>query len=465
MVDRIQLIKSDVWGDGMLRRQDRYSRIFLKHIPVMITDKGKILCIPNTDETSHVGFVAQTGKGKGIGGHSLFALHYWFLKVPCLIFNDFQQETFENSLPCQNVVFNNNLKIVGLKPMPLPMVYVYPSNRNLKIKEVEELFPHIKLCLPTKVVIKNIENFYKLDKSGKYVTGYIDEFLECENLEDIGATIDTILQENFPDSQGKKFEEMKFKISTIFKNIFDEKITDTSSSADAYSYLTINKKGFKYTNLTIQALMAAGLIPSIQTSDIKNERWFSAYMAFIANSIYWDKFNDDFLSTRNMCIYIPEIDKMYRTDIGLDHGALIKKEISLWGTNGRRAGIRVIWDCQKYDFVIDSMRNNTKYLFVGRMSFEEEVREIKKDFNVNKDVQGWILGLNTDQGKGQFEFVALTSDRFVLYNPKDGSMSVTSEPQKGFLITPMSQHKQSGVPIQKIIGYNEEVKEIEVKNV
>lgn len=455
MIDKIQIIKSDIWGDGMLRKEDRFSRIFIKHIPIMVTDKGKILCIPNNEETSHIGLVAQTGKGKGIGGHAIFALHHWLLKWPCLIFNDFQQETFENSLPCMNNVFNNNLKTVGLNPMPLPIVYVYPTSKDLKIKPIEEIFPHIKMCLPTKVVIKNIENFYKLDKSGKYVTGYIEEFLECETLEDIDLTITTILSENFPDSQGKKFEEMKFKIRTIFKNIFDEQISDSAAAADSYSYLTINKKGFKYTNLTIQALMAAGFIPSIQTSDIKNQRWFSAYMAFIANSIYWDKYNDDFFNKRNICIYAPEVDKMYRTDIGLDKGALIKKELSLWGTNGRRAGIRVIWDCQNYEAVIDSLRTNTKYLIVGRMSFEEEVRGIKKDFNVDKEVQGWILSLNTDQAKGKFEFVALTSDRFILYNPRDGTMQVTSEPQRGHLITPMSQHKQSGVSIERIIGLTE----------
>lgn len=456
MIDKLQLIKSEIWGDGMLRKQDRYSRIWLKHIPVMITDKGKILCIPYSEEASHVGIIGLTGKGKGICSNALLGMQYWFARRPCLILNDFQQETFENSLESTNPVFNVLLKILGLNPMPLPIVYVYPSCRHLQeygIKSVEELFPHIKMCLPTEVIIKNIENFYKMDKSGKYVTAHIDRFLECENLEDIDLTIDTILEESFPDSKGKKFEEMKFKIHTIFKNIFDEKISDTAAPADAYSYLTINKKNLKnYKNLTIQALMACGFIPSIQTSDIKNERWFSAYMAFIINSIYWDKYNDDFFKDRNICICIPEIDKMWTTDIGLDKGALIKRGLSLVGTNGRRAGIILIWDAQSYDSVVEAIRNQTKHLFVGRMANEEEVSGIKRDFNVSKEVQQQILSLNTEPEKGRFEFVALTSDRFILYNPRNGDIQITTDPQKGRLIPPMAQHKKPGYPIEFVIG-------------
>jgi len=458
MIDKLQIAKSDAFGEGMLRTQDKYSRVWLKHIPIMITDKGKVLCVPYSDETSHIGFVAHSGKGKGIGGHSLFALFYWFARMPCVIVNDFQQETFENSLPCMNPIFNNNLKMIGLNPMPLPMVYVYPSNRRLQergISTTEQLFPHLKMSLPTSVVIKDIENFYKLDKSGKYVTGYIEEFLKCENLSDIDATIQTVLEENFPDSNGKKFEEMKFKIRTIFKNIFDEQITDSSSPADSYAYLTINKRGFKYKNLTVQALMAAGFVPSIQTGDIKNERWFSAYMSFIIKSIYSDKFNDDYFKGKPICLYVPEIDKMYKTDIGLDKGALIKKELSIIGTNGRRAEIRMIWDSQIYSRVTEGVRENTKYLFVGRMNADEEIKDIKKDWGISKDWEEVIKHLIVDHTKGVFEFVAITTDKFVLYNPRDGSVQNSSEPQRGRLITPLSQHKQSGVSIETVIGLKE----------
>lgn len=437
---------------------------------------GKVYCVEVPThllvvrKNNKIAICGNSSKGKGICGNYLLGMFYWYLKMPCLIVNDFQQETFENSLPCFNPVFINNLKLLNLNPMPLPIVYVYPSCRNLQengIKDVEQLFPHIKMCLPTEVVIRNIENFYKLDKSAKYVTGYIEKFLKCKNLEDIDSTVDEILEENFPQEDGKrggkKFEEMKFKIRTIFKNIFDEQISDTMAPPDAYSYLNIKRNGLSdfyntdgfYNNLTIQSLMALNLIPSIQTGDIQNERWFSAYMTFIIKSIYEDKFKNNYFQNRLLIMYCPEIDKLWDKASGMDKGGLIKGIMSKVGTNGRRAGIILVWDTQLYNQVPEKIRTNTPFLFVLRKGNDDEVKEIKKDYGCNKDVVEWMLHLNTEPEKGLFECVAFTTRRFILYNPRDGTFSETSEPQRGRLITPLSQHKRPGYPIENVIGLKE----------
>ncbi len=446
IVNQNQMLKSDLFGDGMLNQEDRYSEIKLKHIPLMITDNGKILCLPDNKETTHIGWTAMTGKGKGIGGNTLLGFEHWMKKKMCLVLNDFQQETFEYSLPCMNPTFNENLKAVGVEPMAYPMIYLYPSNKDLILGETEKLFPHLKMSLPTRVIIKGIENYYSLDKSAKYVTGYIDRFVGCKDLEQIEEVLSEILLENFPDQQGKKYEEMKFKIKIVFKNIFDEKITD-SASPDAPAFLTIKRGGMEYYNFTVQALLAAGLIPSIQTSEIRSKRWFSAYMSWIVESIYEDKYKDNYLKNKDLSMYVPEIDKMWKGE----GGNLIKKALGLIGTNGRRAGIGLRWDAQDYDAVPDSIRSNTKYLFVLRKSNSQEVAGIKKDFNVDKEVQEWILGLETEPEKGIFECVALTTDRFVLYNLRDGSTTTTSMPQRGRLLTPLAHHKVPGIKISDVI--------------
>lgn len=447
MINENQLLKVDLFGDGMLSMDDRYSRIKIQHIPVMITDNNRILCLPNNEETTHIGFTSMTGKGKGIGGNTLLGFEYWMKNKLCMVFNDFQQETLEYSLPCLNRVFWNNLRLIGVTPRPYPMVYIYPSNRNLILGETEKLFPHIKMSLPTRVIIKNIEDYYKLDKSAKYITGYIDRFLKCKDLQEIEEELDSILIENFPDQKGKKFEEMKFKIKIVFKNIFDEKIAD-SASPDAPAFLTIKKKGFEYYNFTVQALLVAGFIPSIQTSEIRTKPWFSSYMSFILESIYEDKYKDPFLKDRALSLFVPEIDKMWKGE----QGDRIKKSLSLIGTNGRRAGIGLRWDAQDYGAVPDAIRANTKYLFVLRKSNAEEVADIKKDFNVDKEVQDWILRLETEPEKGRFDAVALTTDKFVLYNLRDGTIQTSSLPQKGRLITPMAHHKVPGTKIDEVIA-------------
>jgi hypothetical protein len=447
MINKNQLLKSELFGEGMLNSEDRYSKVIINHIPIMITEKNKILCIPDTKETTHIGFTSMTGKGKGIGGNTLLGFEYWMKKKMCLILNDFQQETLENSLPCMNKTFHKVLDLIGAGPLGLPIIYVYPSCKGMVIDDDEKKFPHLKMSIPTRVLIRQIEDYYKLDKSAKYVTGYLDKFIDCRDLEEIDDALQEIFDENFPDKKGKKFEEMKFKIKTVFKNIFDEEITDTASH-NAHAFLTINKKGLRnYTNLTVQALLATGLVPSVQTSEIRSKSWFSAYMSFIVESIYQDKYTDLFLKNKQISMYVPEIDKMWKGE----NGGLIKTSLSLIGTNGRRVGIGMRWDAQDYDAVPDAIRSNTKYLFVLRKSNSQEVNGIKKDFNVDKEVQDQILSLETNPQKGKFECVALTTDRFILYDFRTGKTEIRNSPQRGILITPMAHHKYPGTPIGDLI--------------
>ena len=448
MINQNQILKSEIFGKGMLSQRDRFSKIFLQHIPVMITDNQKVVCLPNNNEASHIGFTAMTGKGKGICGNTLLGFEYWMKKRLCLILNDFQQETLENSLACRNKSFIDFNKVLGLKPLGHPIVYVYPSNKDLVIGDIENRFPHIKMSIPTRVIIRQIEDFYKLDKSAKYFTANIDRFLECKDIEEIDEALKEIIEENVESYKNKKsLENMLFKIRTVFKNIFDEEITD-NASPDAPAFLTVNRKGFKnYNNLTVQALISTGLIPSIQTSWIRSKSWFSAYMAFIVNSIYKDKYEDPFFKDKFLSMYVPEIDKMWKGT----HGTLIKAALGLIGTNGRRAGIALRWDTQNYDDVPDTIRSNTKHLFVLRKSDSKEVSGIKRDFNVDKEVENQILSLDTDPQKGMFECVALTTDRFILYDLRSGRTEITNNPQKGRLIPPISQHKNPAISINQLI--------------
>jgi len=448
MVTQKEIIsgKCRLFGDGMLNRKERYTQVKINHLPVMYTDSGKIVCIPQNKETQHIGITGQTGKGKGILGNSFAGMEYHMNGTPCLILNDFQVETFEWSLPNMNKVFNENLKILNVNPVGLPIVYVYPSNRHLKINETEAKFPHIKMSLPTEAIIRNIEHYYKLDKSAKYVTGYIDKFLECKDLEQIREVLDEILPEE-GDKKNKVAAEMKFKILTSFKNIFDEKLCN-SVAPEAPAFLTVTKNGIKYSNMTIQALMYCGFIPSIQTSEIRNRRWFAAYMTHIVESVYRDKYDDEsFLKNTKISLYVPEIDKMWKGE----GGELIKTTLGLIGTNGRRGGIGMRWDAQDYDAVPDSIRSNTKYLFVLRKANSDEVKGIVKDFGVDKNTVESILHLTTDAGKGLFECVALTTDKFAIYNPSDGKLSFSSAPQKGRLITPLAHHCKPGLPLTEVI--------------
>ena len=253
MPSKGQSALAGLFGSSMLSQSERFEKCNLKHIPVMITDNGMILCLPNRDETSHAGILGMTSKGKGVCGHTIIDYEYWMKDGMCMILNDFQRETFEWSLASMNKAFLDNSKIINPTPIGLPIVYVYPSNKDMIIPVEEQLFPHIKMSMPMKAIIRGIAAFYDLGAGAKYLTANIERFSKCISLEDIESTLTEILREAFPDEKKKGFEDMKFKIITIFKNIFDEEISDTTHT-DAPAVLNVNKVGLSYSNLTIQSI-------------------------------------------------------------------------------------------------------------------------------------------------------------------------------------------------------------------
>ena len=109
-----QILKSQIFGEGMLTREDRYSKTTIKHIPIMVAKDERIICLPEYNEMFHIGFTGMTGKGKGIGGNTLLGFEYWIKKREraCMILNDFQRETFEYSFPCLNRKFQDNLRVI-----------------------------------------------------------------------------------------------------------------------------------------------------------------------------------------------------------------------------------------------------------------------------------------------------------------------------------------------------------------
>lgn len=450
------MLKADRWGEGMLNSKDKYHIVNLNYVPVMITDNRKILCIQDYMEGFHIGVTGASSKGKGILGQTFLDFEFRMKKVPTIILNDFQNETFENSLPCLNPVFLKNSSILNSKPCGLPIVYVFPSHERMYIDETKKLFPHIKMSIPMRSVIMNMKNYFELDKSAKYFSAHIDKFLKCEDMDDVRRAVKDMVNESITDPKNRSsLETMAFKIETVFKNIFDEGFTD-SSAEDSHAMLNVKCDGLKkyydkegyYQNYTLQALMAIGFIPSIQTSEIRSKPWFSAYMAFIVSSIYNDKRDDIFFRDKIVRLYVPEIDKLWKGE----GSKLIKNELNLIGTNGRTMGMSLLWDAQDYNKVPDDIKSNTSYLFVLRKANKEEVKDIRDDWGeADKKMEDVILHLETNAKKGEFPCVAFTNREFVLYDVRTGRVERTSKPQKGKLLTPLSQHKNPGVPLKEII--------------
>ncbi len=427
--------KARCFGKSMINPQEQFTKQIIEDIPVMLTTSGKLLCIPQTEEVKHIGTAGMTGSSKSLFVNAQLSWHYWMLKRDCIIFNDFQKETQEWSLPTNTESFIKVFKRINAKPCPSPIIYVYPSTKTLQIDKKDRRFPLLKMSLPTEEIIKNIENYWKLDKSKVYLGNIKEELKECNSMSEIEDVLDESFQED-----GQKL--MKFKMKSIFQDLFENNMLEVTVP-EAPSFLEYHQGGEVYRNYTIQTILRAGLIPSIQTFDLRTQDYFSAYMSFVVNSIYQNQYDDAYFKKRTISLFVDEIDKLWKGN----NGKLIQQSLGLIGTNGRAARIGMIWATQDYGKVDDSIRDNTKYLFVSRMKDAKEVNEVKRDFQIPKNMEKDILKLKKDPMRGVFEIIAVTTEKFILYDLVTGKKTQSSEAHKGFLIPPTALHMRPDAKI------------------
>lgn len=419
-------LKARLFGLGMVNPKSRYKKLFIEDIPIMITQDGNLLCIPNTDEVKHIGMTGMTGTCKSIFINALLSWDYWLIKRKCINLNDFQKETFEWGMATESYI--NILDKINAVPCPTPLVYVFPSTRTLRTETKDKRFPSLKITLPLEEVIKNVENYHSLDKSKVYLGNLMEELITCNSIGEIRSVFD----ENIPE----KHVMMKYKLMNIFESLFNNNMINVSVP-EAPAFLEVSSKENKeYYNLSINTLIRAGFVPSVQTSDLRNHEFFSAYISFIVESLYRNQYEDSYFKKESISLFVDEIDKLWQGH----NGNLVKTSLNLIGTNGRTARIGLRWSTQHYEKVPDQIRGNTKYLFVSRKSHAKEVNEIRRDFDIPKSMDKDILNLVTDPKRGIFEIVALTTENFIIYNFTTGKKSYSSQAHRGYLIPSPARH-------------------------
>lgn len=421
------------FGMGIVNPKKRYKKLNIKDIPIMITQDNQILCIPTTPEVKHTGITGMTGTCKSIFINALLSWDYWHTERDCINLNDFQKETFEWSMPTESFIYN--LKKINTNPRPTPIVYVFPATKTLQIEDKDKRFPLTKMTLPMAEVIMNVENYHKLDKSKVYLGNLMEEIIECDSI----GGIRSVLEENIPP----KHTMMKYKLMNIFESLFNNNMLNVSVP-DAPAFLEYKDKNKeRYYNTIIQTLIRAGIVPSIQTSDLRNHDYFAAYMSFIVETLYKNQYENLYFKNRSISLFVDEIDKLWQGN----NGHLIKTSLNLIGTNGRAARIGLRWSTQHYGQVPDQIRGNTKYLIVSKKADAKEVNVIRRDFDIPKSMDKDILNLKTDPRKGLFEVVALTKERFILYDLETGKTKYSTSAHKGQLIPSPARHMVPNNPI------------------
>jgi len=123
----------------------------------------------------------------------------------------------------------------------------------------------------------------------------------------------------------------------------------------------------------------------------------------------------------------------------------IKEFVKLTREGGPNA-IGMIFVAQTPSKIDQEIINNTKYALVLQMNSNKEINNLLNRFDAPDSYIDVIKNLD----KKRFEGVALTTEEFIIIDPKDNKIFRTREPQRGIFIPPLSHPKAPGTTLPTV---------------
>ena len=413
-----------------LEDKDRIKKIQLDEIPIMLSEKGEIVCIPREDEVFAAAVIGSSGKGKTLLCNRLVGSlkHQW--KANVAIMNDLSEETYRWSKEMNNGTFNRfNMEYLNQVPQASPIIYLFPNTKTLNINK--KLIPHsffLKTVLPFVEILDNLSFYLKgvspdfeLGKSEMYVNDIKEYLSECDS----PSQVKDVLEEQLPGADGKSFKAMRIKIKTAFNSLMSEEMLDLTNP-ECYSVL----RHKDFVSNPFSALMKAGLIPSFITSDLINKKYKSEVFAYYTNLIFNNNLVD--FPNEKTFLFFDELRTVCERD---DDPAA--KAIGNVSARGRINNVGLIYSTQFYNKIPNSVKGaKLNYCFAFAHNNSDILREVGSDFDLDRRTKEKIKKLDT------FEIVAMTNNKFICYF-NDDRYEVT-KPLKGKIFFPLADHLKAG---------------------
>lgn len=411
---------------------EELERIEIKDIPIMITNRGEIVCIPYEDEVFSAAIIGGSGTGKTLLANRIQgSLHYQW-KANVAIMNDLSEETYKWSEPMEYKKFNEfNEAYLNQQPIASPLVYVYPNTSTLFInKKLLKGKKYLKIVLPFKEIIEDLGFYLKgvspdfaFGKSELYVMDLKEDLIKCNTPTEIRET----LEEKLPGEDGKSFKSMRVKIMTAFNALMREEILDITNP-EQNSYLEIREESFISNPFSV--LMKAGVIPSFITSELITKRYKSEMISYYVNAIF-NNHLEDFPDEKTF-LFFDELKDICTKD---DEPA--SKAIGVVNSRGRINNVGLIYATQFYNKIPNIVKGaKLTYAFSFQHADSRILNDVGSDFDLDRNTKIKIKHLNP------FEVVAMTNNKFICY--ADGLRYEITKPIKGKIIFPFSNHLKSG---------------------
>jgi len=401
----------------------------IEDIPIMTTSDGTIVCIPKLPEMGVISCVGLTGTGKTLSSGRIIDEIFYSWQDYVAVMNDSQEETYSWTEPCNNPDFIHELKKLNQKPIPLPVIYLFPNFLDFQPDDkVLHDKNSITISVPMREVMQNIQKYIPdLGNSEKYLLSKKEELLEAESEEQIFEIIKSI------NTGTKGMAESEHKITSSFRTLFDEGILNLNNPS-VPAYLTIIDKKRKeeiYTGNPFTAIMKSECIPSFITSDLYNRKFKDAIFSYYINALFEESLKGE-MKGKRVWLYFDELTKVVHSNPEYNSPET-ERALTNIASRGRNNGCSILYCTQRYNEIPKPIRSQTKFSILFRHKSKEETKIIADDFALSRSIQDEILSLK------KFEVIVATTEHFVCY--KENKRWTDVGPIKGKIIPALHRNR------------------------
>lgn len=385
----------------------------IPEIPIQISDDGKLICLPNTDDEPVIGITGKRGTGKTTSLHYLTDTFYHIQKYWLAVINDRLDQTSTWKKPTRS--FIKEIKYFGHEPTPLPCEYHIPNTDTAEPEEHQK-----RLSINFKELVHNFHALkcnpgWKLsDKGFPALNKLKSKFLEAETEEQIMKILEDAI------SNAEKHEKATYiSMNSIIYDLFHNKIISLDSEH------TINRQG---ESLFMDSLLQ-NKVPVLCTNDLYSKEYGVAYLKLLMDMLFdWQQKKQKEGVNRPLLVVLDEADDIASTDVN----SAAAQSVIRFATQGRQKQIGLLLATQTYKKFPQKIRSNIIYQFTFNTN-AEQAKEIARDFDLESSDVDEILNLP------KFRFMAITKEKFVTYDLQTGEQGATQK-SVGRSLFPLSQH-------------------------
>lgn len=411
----------------------------INELPVIISDEKSIVCIPKQDVCQRIIVVGSPGFGKSLVVDALAGRIFWSWGDGVGWLLDPLNQFYNLSLPQDVGGFNEINSWIGNEPKPIPALQLYMACKyKLNIPN-----PNISLKLTLK--FEEFLNKYKLYTYGikDYDVGdtiryLLDYFTAIKNATS-GQEISDEMFKKIPNAyKDKGTEKMIYKWKNTFDTIFKERFTSNLyvDEEDATDKLKIKlKDGTKLSGHPFIMAIEAGLVPVLNISTAKKQRWIRNYLADLMQKILAHQI-DRGNNRKRFFIIADELNDIYEKGKKKDKAS--DSFIEMY-RQGRINEVGFLGNTQSLDRLEPDMYKNASYIFSVYLQSSSDRKQFK-DFKIEKETYEMIGDLD----KMEIMLFRSPLDPFVVYD-KWGRRKVYSGTDRrwfrGKIIPPINHHE------------------------